>query len=411
MASVIQDPNGRKRIQFMAADGRRKTVRLGRASRRDAEQICRHIEGLVASSISGQPVSRETAVWVGGIGSKLHDRLARAGLVEGRLAGRTPLASFLADLFATFAGKLKPNTLLNYQRARDCLLEHFAGRTVQSITAKDADAYAAWLRGRLSAATAAKRIIVARQFFKQAVRWRLIQSNPFADVRAGSQANKAREHFVSREDVAKLLAAAPNAQWRAMIALSRFGGLRCPSEVLALRWSDVDFGNGRLRVPSCKTEHHAGRAERIIPLFPEVESALLELYNPEDVGDGFIITSYRDTRSNLRTQLCRIIKRAGLEVWQRPWHNMRATRQTELAERYPLHVVCQWMGNSSAIAAKHYLQVTDEHFATAIAQDAVPAGQGGWDGAVKHGKRVYMEIGEAVKDGELWQGLEIGARP
>ena len=27
-----------------------------------------------------------------------------------------------------------------------------------------------------------------------------------------------------------------------------------------------------------------------------------------------------------------------------------------------MHVVCEWIGNSQAVAAKHYLQVTDEHF-------------------------------------------------
>jgi hypothetical protein len=41
---------------------------------------------------------------------------------------------------------------------------------------------------------------------------------------------------------------------------------------------------------------------------------------------------------------------------------MRSTRETELAEEFPMHVVCKWMGNSQPVAAKHYLQVTDEHF-------------------------------------------------
>ena len=27
-----------------------------------------------------------------------------------------------------------------------------------------------------------------------------------------------------------------------------------------------------------------------------------------------------------------------------------------------MHVVCEWIGNSQAVAAKHYLQTTDEHF-------------------------------------------------
>ena len=45
---------------------------------------------------------------------------------------------------------------------------------------------------------------------------------------------------------------------------------------------------------------------------------------------------------------------------------MRSSRETELAETFPTHVVCAWIGNSEPIAAKHYLQVTDDHFAQAV---------------------------------------------
>ena len=31
-----------------------------------------------------------------------------------------------------------------------------------------------------------------------------------------------------------------------------------------------------------------------------------------------------------------------------------------------MHVVCQWIDNSQPIAAKHYLQVTDDHFSKAV---------------------------------------------
>ena len=88
---------------------------------------------------------------------------------------------------------------------------------------------------------------------------------------------------------------------------------------------------------------------------------------PEGMGrDEYVITRYRETRQNLRTQLCRIIKRAGLKPWPKPWHNLRSTRQTELAEKYPIHVVCSWLGNSRAVAQAHYLQVTDAHFDQAV---------------------------------------------
>ena len=45
---------------------------------------------------------------------------------------------------------------------------------------------------------------------------------------------------------------------------------------------------------------------------------------------------------------------------------MRASRQTELEETFPTHVVCKWMGNSPKVAQKHYLQVTDSHFEKAV---------------------------------------------
>lgn len=51
--------------------------------------------------------------------------------------------------------------------------------------------------------------------------------------------------------------------------------------------------------------------------------------------------------------------------WPKLWQNLRATWETELAESFPSHVVCSWIGNSIQVAAKHYLQVTEDHFASA----------------------------------------------
>ena len=44
------------------------------------------------------------------------------------------------------------------------------------------------------------------------------------------------------------------------------------------------------------------------------------------------------------------------------FYNLRASRETELANEFPIHVVCEWIGNSAEVARKHYLQVTEEHF-------------------------------------------------
>lgn len=191
-----------------------------------------------------------------------------------------------------------------------------------------------------------------------AMRRGLTKGNPFSELKAGTQVNTARAVFVSRESIAKVIDAAPDAQWRLLIALSRFGGLRVPSEALALRWADVDWEHNRLTVRSTKTEHHEGKGERIIPIFPEIREHLLAVFDAAPVGSVYVIDRYREG-ANLNPHFRRIIKRAGLLPWDRTWHNLRASRQTELAATFPLHTVCAWIGNSKAIAAGHYLQVTD----------------------------------------------------
>ncbi len=79
-------------------------------------------------------------------------------------------------------------------------------------------------------------------------------------------------------------------------------------------------------------------------------------------GTLHVITKYRQRNANLRTQFERILKRAGIEPWPRLFQNLRASRETELANEYPLQVVTAWLGNAERVASKHYLQVTDTHF-------------------------------------------------
>ena len=62
-----------------------------------------------------------------------------------------------------------------------------------------------------------------------------------------------------------------------------------------------------------------------------------------------------------------ISRKAGVEPWPRLFQNLRASRETELANSFPLHVVTSWLGNTPSVADRHYLQVTSEHFAQAVA--------------------------------------------
>src|SRR5262249_42160925 len=73
--------------------------------------------------------------------------------------------------------------------------------------------------------------------------------------------------------------------------------------------------------------------------------------------------------ANLRTTFTKIIKRAGLSPWPKPFQNLRASRETELVEKHPVHVVTGWLGNTPRVAMQHYLMITDEHFDAAVQGD------------------------------------------
>ena len=367
VASISKDPGGRRRILFVATDGKRKTIRLGKVSQRTAESIKFRVEQLLAAKLTGHAIEADTARWISELESSLADKLARVGLISKPEAQETAmLGTFLTNYIASRTD-VKPLTTRHLNDARKNLVKFFGeDKLLGEITPGDADDFRRDLMQHLGDNTVRRKCGRAKQFFRAAVRKRLIRENPFADMKGCSvQANRSRDYFIKREEAEAVLEVCPDAQWRLIFALSRFGGLRCPSEHLALKWEGVDWERERIRVLSPKTAHFKDGESRIIPIFPELRPYLEQVWEEAEPGTEYVITRYRTANANLRTQLLRIIHRAGLTPWPKLFHNLRATRETELAQTFPVHVVCKWIGNSQAVAAKHYLQVTDEHFSDA----------------------------------------------
>ena len=233
---------------------------------------------------------------------------------------------------------------------------------------------------KLASTTIHKRVGFARQFFQDAVDWEQIPSNPFAKIRTQGTSAKSNVE-VPRESIDKVLAHC-DLTWQLIVRLSRFGGLRCPSEVLSLKWADIDWSGGRMSVYEPKVEHHEGRGVRLCPIFPELRPTLEMAWEAAPEGAIYVVDKpgYREAantpagwaNANLRTQFTKILARAGVPRWNRLFHSMRASRQTELEAQFPRHVVCAWMGNSSAVAEKSYLLVTEEDFRVATGSPGRP---------------------------------------
>jgi integrase len=364
MASILERGGGRRAIQFVTADGRRKTISLGKMSRRMALEIKVKVEDLEASARAGLSPAAATATWLAGAGRLLHDKLTRAGLTAPRAEG-PPLGQFLDD-YRKGRTDVAPATTATYTRAARLMVAFFGeDRLLGSITPGDADRFAEHLRTTGAQATASKTISQARQFYRRAVRLNLVSINPFGDVKGGTQMNPVRNVFIDATMTMKVLEACPDGSWRLLVALCRYGGLRHPSETLGLRWSDVLWDRDRMTVTSPKTRRQ-GKPARVVPIFVELRPYLEAAFDEAPEAAEFVLNWQRGETST-RNEFERIIRQAGYLPWTRLWQNLRASRATELASsgRYGIKTVTSWMGHTVTVAMDHYLSVPEEDFARA----------------------------------------------
>lgn len=372
MASISREENGRRTVQFVGPDGKRRSIRLGKVPQRVAEAVKLRVELIVSATIAGHAIDDETARWLAGLSDTMTAKLAAVGLVPKREAQPVAtLGAFLTDYVARRID-VKPATKEVWGQVVRNLKAHYGeDRDLATITEGDAEDFKMFLvQEKLASTTVHKRLQFARMFFRAAKKRKLIVANPFAEVSANAVLRQDRQRFVTIEETERVLEVC-NPTWRIIVALCRYGGLRCPSEVLSLRWRDVDWEHERIEVQSPKTEHHPGKGSRTIPLFAELRPILADAFDIAPVGAEYVVDGdYRKAAQsasgwrncNLRTHFQRLVKRAGLKPWPRLFHALRAARETELAKQYPIHVVTAWLGNTPRIALKHYLQVTDADF-------------------------------------------------
>jgi integrase len=391
MATIVREKtrgtdkhNGRRRVEWFNGDGKRLTVRLGKMTEKGANEIKSKVEAILQAATAQISWDRETAKWVADLEADLHDKFAAKGLLPPRAAkekstsGMT-LGTFLDDVISDRKATVGASTVEVDNQAKDLLVEKFGrDKLLTEFSEGDSDKWRIWLgrskddggRG-LAPNTVRKRCAIAKRMFKSAVRQRFIGSNPFEVVEGGTtvRANKSREYFVTREETQKLLDNASNDEFRLIIALCRYGALRCPSELIDLRWSDFNWDLERMTVRSPKTAHHEGGGERVVPLFPELREHVDKVYFADNDAE-FVLDRYRRPDVNLRSCLQKCIRRAGLAAWPKLFQNMRQSRATELASEFPAHVAAAWCGHSVAVAKEHYWRATDADFDRALGKKA-----------------------------------------
>ena len=94
---------------------------------------------------------------------------------------------------------------------------------------------------------------------------------------------------------------------------------------IAKCWEDIDWDMNRMSIPEPKVEHHEGRGARSCPIFPELRPILDEAFEIFGDKSEYVVAApqYRAAantamgwkNSNLRTEMTRLLRRAGISDW------------------------------------------------------------------------------------------------
>ena len=287
-------------------------------------------------------------------------------------AGLTPAASTADRLTVAEAGERylrhlealgrKRSTLDAYESAlRVHLGPHFAGVTLDRI---DAHAIERFMADQRRSGKAPKSTLnylgVLHSIFTYAERKGWARGNPCKAVDKPKAAGGADPdiRYLDHAELEALVRAVPDDTLgpteRALYVTAAMTGLR-QGELIALRWLDVDWTAGRLRVRRNYVRGQYGtpkskRSTRAVPLADRVAGELERHYQrtayqaDDDLVFGHPLTGNPLDRSKVLKRFKAALARAG--VRQARFHDLRHTFGTRMAGAgVPLRTLQEWMGH------------------------------------------------------------------
>lgn len=247
------------------------------------------------------------------------------------------LAEYAASWLAGIRGLVRPRTYEGYEyRLRQHVLPRLGQRRLDEIGVDDVLGLISELRDLGYSAWSIRSILTPlSRLFSHAVRRDVIAASPISKLDRGERPAvwKREQRVLNSEEIGRLLDAAPP-RYRTLIAAAILTGLR-QSELLGLRWRDIDFEEELIRVRNAldrrgkdvppKTQH----AVRDVVLIPTLARALNEhrarstFSRPEDYVFASRVGTPLHWRNVARRALKPALAAAGLEPLR--WHDLRHT--------------------------------------------------------------------------------------
>jgi integrase len=275
-----------------------------------------------------------------------------------------------------------PSTMADYRSSVHAgLLPGFGADTPLAVI--DTATIDAWrarqlAEGRRSPRSIQKLLTLLSGVLKRAKRKGWIASNPAEDAERVSVRRSGDFNVLSPVQVAAVVRAAESSQDGAAFAVAAFTGLRL-GELVALRWTDIDFAKRLVHVRASYTRRHAGPPKsghvRSVPLIDQAMEPLDRLSRrerstgPDDLVFASNIGGHLDG-SALRKRFYIALERAGLgDLRAKPepitFHDLRHTFGTLAVQAFPLSDVRAYMGHSDIQTTMIYVHHVPRHDAAA----------------------------------------------
>ncbi len=362
MASISKLGKGKqplRAIDFIGLSGRRQRLRLGKVTHDMALEYKRRVEKLLAAKRLNQTPDQDTIHWLSGLPFDVRTKLAKLMLcsLPDDQAQNTSFGAFCETYKSRKKVEIKPSSYLRLNQAIERMKLYFAPNLMmdQFTPALAKDWRTKLLKDGLSDASIRTNIRYAKAVFKDAIERDMLTKNPFRYL-ASSAVAADRTRYVTPEETTRLINATDDHNWKCLIGLARYAGLRVPSESHVVKWADIDWESRRLSVFGQKTNTH-----RVVPLMPE----MLELL--KNASQGLSKTKLKGpivdlTQHNRHRQFPKIIEKAGMEPWPDLFQTLRRSCETHMSTMAPQHAVSAWIGHSEEVSRRHYLQMTDGFF-------------------------------------------------
>ena len=370
MATFYTKKGGGYGIKF-TIEGKRKELTLGaKFSNKTATKLKEIIETLIACRDNNQIPDKQVFAYLEIASPEIRAKLEKVGLIS---QSKIRTCGELWNAFEADDRGIKESTKRNYQTVRKRFFMFFKeSDPIEKLTKESLLNWKKFLVSKKYAVASTSNAIAKT---KCVLNWAtnekdLFAKSPGTGVKKGSCVNKDRVFFITMVDYEKILAACRTPEQRAILALARIGGLRIPSEIANLTWADILWDIGKIWIKSPKTEHYEGKKGRFVPLWGPIRKELEALFFTEEAdGKDDRVFRNRNVRSNLRTRFEKIQIRAGIVPIVKFFTNCRASRSTEVYEKYGAIKESLWIGHSQAVARRHYHQVPDDDFRAALLEN------------------------------------------